>query len=324
VATGGNEELLRLDGRIAWHFPETEQGSRGDLFAQGADGSVATPAWIEAGMTYEFSLYGGLEFSKRLARILVKGVPEPLSIKNAESTPQEPAREDGVVLTAIPNPVFAGEEPGVTNITWSTGDGSEGLAALRAELVGRRVLGGAPGADDAELCAALRTEGGGGRGILLASGTSHVATILPGPRGARIPPIGRVEAVGEPRAHRTRAPHRLARRLLPAVILLPQRGQRQGPVGSVQTDVLKSLHRLRHGTPLPRSRTDRLDDPHSPMEVATRLPSGESAEKTVEYRRLLRRDFTGDLEFGSAAEVNSLLSLGTEYSDWEGRSHEAT
>ena len=126
VATGGNEELLRLDGRIAWHFPETEQGSRGDLFAQGAEGSVATPAWIEAGMTYEFSLYGGLEFSKRLARILVRGVPEPLSIKNAESTPQELAREDGVVLTAIPNPVFAGEEPGVTNITWSTGDDSEG------------------------------------------------------------------------------------------------------------------------------------------------------------------------------------------------------
>ena len=126
VATGGNEELLRLDGRIAWHFPETEQGRRGDLFAQAAEGSVATPAWIEAGMTYEFSLYGGLEFSKRLARILVRGVPEPLSIKNAESTSQECARDDGVVLAAIPNPVFAGEESGVTNITWSTGDGSEG------------------------------------------------------------------------------------------------------------------------------------------------------------------------------------------------------
>jgi hypothetical protein len=125
VATGGNEELLRLDGRIAWHFPETEQG-RGDLFAQGAEGSVATPAWIEAGMTYEFSLYGDLEFSKRLARLLVRGVPEPLSIKNAESTPQELARDDGVMLTAIPNPVFAGEESGVTNIAWSTGDGSEG------------------------------------------------------------------------------------------------------------------------------------------------------------------------------------------------------
>jgi hypothetical protein len=126
VATGGNEELLRLDGRIAWHFPETEQGSRGDLFAQGAEGSVATPAWIEAGMTYEFSLYGGLEFSKRLARMLVRGVPEALPTKNAESTPQELARADGVVLMAIPNPVFVDKEPGVTNITWSTGDGSEG------------------------------------------------------------------------------------------------------------------------------------------------------------------------------------------------------
>ena len=35
-------------------------------------------------------------------------------------------RRDGVLLTAIPNPVHASEEPGVTNITWSTGDGSEG------------------------------------------------------------------------------------------------------------------------------------------------------------------------------------------------------
>jgi hypothetical protein len=77
-------------------------------------------------MTYEFSLYGGPEFSKLLARLLVKGVADPLPLANAESTPQEPARDNGVLLTAIPNPVHAGEEPGVTNITWSTGDGSEG------------------------------------------------------------------------------------------------------------------------------------------------------------------------------------------------------
>jgi glycosyltransferase involved in cell wall biosynthesis len=148
VATGGSEELLRLDGRIAWHFPETEQGNRGDLFAQAAEGSVATPAWIEAGMTYEFSLYGGLEFSKRLARILVRGVPEPLSIKHAESTPQELARENGIVLTAIPNPVFAGEESGVTNITWSTGDGSEGQVYVSS---GGSYAGRDPGNSDEAL-----------------------------------------------------------------------------------------------------------------------------------------------------------------------------
>lgn len=126
VATGGNSELLRLDGRQAWHFPHTEEGSKGELFAQAAEGSVATPPWIEAGMTYGFSLYGGPEFSKLLARLVVKGVADPLPLANSESTPQERARDDGVLLMAIPNPVHAGDEPGVTNITWSTGDGSEG------------------------------------------------------------------------------------------------------------------------------------------------------------------------------------------------------
>jgi hypothetical protein len=126
VATGGNSELLRLDGRQAWHFPHAEQGSKGELFAQAAEGSVATPPWIEAGMTYEFSLHGGPEFSKPLARLLVKGVADPFPIASAEAAPQEPVRPDGVLLTAIPNPVHASKEPGVTNITWSTGDGSEG------------------------------------------------------------------------------------------------------------------------------------------------------------------------------------------------------
>ena len=126
VATGGSNELLRLDGRRTWHFPQNEHGNRGELFAQGAEGSMATPAWIEAGMTYEFSLYGGPKFSRQLARLLVKGVADPFPIASAEAAPQEPVRLDGVLLTAIPNPVHASEEPGVTNITWSTGDGSEG------------------------------------------------------------------------------------------------------------------------------------------------------------------------------------------------------
>ncbi len=126
VATGGSNELLRLDGRRTWHFPQSEEGSREGLFAQGAEGSMATPAWIEAGMTYEFSLYGGPKFSRQLARLLVKGVADPFPIASAEAAPQEPVRRDGVLLTAIPNPVHASEEPGVTNITWSTGDGSEG------------------------------------------------------------------------------------------------------------------------------------------------------------------------------------------------------
>ena len=125
VATSGNTELLRLDGRRAWHFPQADKDSRGDLFAQAADGSVATPPWIEPGMTYEFSLYGGPEFSKLLARLLVKGVTDSLLLATT-ALPQARGQDDGVLLTAIPNPVPGGDEPGVTNITWSTGDGSEG------------------------------------------------------------------------------------------------------------------------------------------------------------------------------------------------------
>src|SRR5207244_7695316 len=96
------------------------------LFAQGAEGSMTTPPWIDAGMTYEFSLYRSTERLNLLARVLVRGVADPSPVAGAESVPQRPAREDGVLLTAIPNPVPAGEEPGATNITWSTGNGSEG------------------------------------------------------------------------------------------------------------------------------------------------------------------------------------------------------
>jgi glycosyltransferase involved in cell wall biosynthesis len=126
VATGGNSELLRLDGRRAWHFPRAEQSSAGELFAQGAEGSVTTPPWIDAGMTYEFSLYRGTECSKLLAQLLVRGAADPFPIASDQPALEESAHEDGVLLTAIPNPVSAGEEPGVTNIAWSTGDGSEG------------------------------------------------------------------------------------------------------------------------------------------------------------------------------------------------------
>ena len=127
VATSGNSELLRLDGRQAWHFPQMEEGGgTGQLFARGAKGSVETTAWIEAGMTYVFRLYGGPNYSKLLAQVLVSGIADSPPTASTESVPEESAHEDRVLLTAIPNPVSAGEKPGVTNITWSTGDGSEG------------------------------------------------------------------------------------------------------------------------------------------------------------------------------------------------------
>src|SRR5438552_16463125 len=122
VATSGNSELLRLDGRQAWHFPQMEKGGgAGQLFAQGAKGSTETPAWIEAGMIYVFSLYGGPDYSKLLARLLVKGVADPFTIADVESVLHGPTREGRVLLTAIPNPVPSGEELGVTNGRWSNG-----------------------------------------------------------------------------------------------------------------------------------------------------------------------------------------------------------
>jgi glycosyltransferase involved in cell wall biosynthesis len=126
VASSGKSELLRLDGRRAWHFPQIETPGAGDLFAEAAEGSLPTDPWIEPGMTYTFSLRGGPEFSKVLARVLVRGVANLASAASAEPIRQEPPRGDGVLLTANPNPVPAGEKPGATTLTWKTGDGSVG------------------------------------------------------------------------------------------------------------------------------------------------------------------------------------------------------
>jgi hypothetical protein len=76
------------------------------LFAEGTQGSVEAP-WIEADKTYEFRLRKGT-LGRRLATVTVTRTVEAF-------------------LTATPNPVPAGEGPGKTTISWSTGDGSNGL-----------------------------------------------------------------------------------------------------------------------------------------------------------------------------------------------------
>ena len=58
VVTGGKNELLKLGGRRAWHFPQADADEPGRLFQQAAEGSAALP-WIEAGMRYQFRLFGG-------------------------------------------------------------------------------------------------------------------------------------------------------------------------------------------------------------------------------------------------------------------------
>src|SRR5881392_1115395 len=120
VATGGKRELLRLGGHRAWHFPQESADERGRLFGQGAEGS-ADVRWIEAGIRYEFRLFGGPKYSNKLAAISVIGLADA-----TPSVPVEPPRSGQAYLIAIPNPVPAPNRFGRTAITWNTGDGSQG------------------------------------------------------------------------------------------------------------------------------------------------------------------------------------------------------
>ena len=136
IASGDHTELLRLDNRQALPFPPPSF-TGGDLFAQGATGRLKTPAWIEPGMTYQFSLYRGTDRSDLLARLLVRGVPDQAA--TAQVAPAQPVHSNGVVLSAHPNPVLISEQPGTTTVTWSTGDGSDGTIYVSrlGEHVGR-------------------------------------------------------------------------------------------------------------------------------------------------------------------------------------------
>jgi glycosyltransferase involved in cell wall biosynthesis len=119
VATNGKSELLKLGDRRGWHFPQTGTDERGRLFQQGPKGSADVP-WIEAGMRYEFRLFGGPKYSKELAAISVIGRADATS-----GVPVEPPRSGQAYLMAVPNPVPAPNRFGQTTITWNTGDGSE-------------------------------------------------------------------------------------------------------------------------------------------------------------------------------------------------------
>ena len=124
VATNGKSELLRLGDRRAWHFPQTGADERGRLFRQGPKGSADVP-WIQAGMRYEFRLFGGPNYVKQLAAISVIGGADA-----TPSVPVEPPTSGQAYLTAAPNPVPAPNRFGRTTITWNTGDGSEGRIYL--------------------------------------------------------------------------------------------------------------------------------------------------------------------------------------------------
>src|SRR5206468_7308345 len=124
VATGGKSELLKLGGRRAWHFPQANTDEPGRLFQQAAEGSADVP-WIEAGMRYEFRLFGGPEYSKQLATISVAG-----AVDAAPDTDKRPSPPRQPYVMARPNPVPAPNRFGRTTISWNTGDGSVGRIYL--------------------------------------------------------------------------------------------------------------------------------------------------------------------------------------------------
>jgi glycosyltransferase involved in cell wall biosynthesis len=119
VMSRGQKELLRLHGRRAWHFPQSNDDSFGRLFQQGSDGT-AKATWIEAGLVYEFRLCSAGNGEKLLAELLVTGISgeiQPLAVNKPETGPY---------LIANPNPVHVTLGLGTTTIAWSTSDGSNG------------------------------------------------------------------------------------------------------------------------------------------------------------------------------------------------------
>jgi hypothetical protein len=93
------------------------------LFQQGVRGAVDV-AWIEAGMRYEFCLFGGSN-GRQIAALSVVGIP---SATSADEIPVH--RLSTAHLSASPNPVPAPNRFGRTTISWNTGDGSEGRIYL--------------------------------------------------------------------------------------------------------------------------------------------------------------------------------------------------
>jgi len=154
VVSKGDEDLLELNGRRGWHFPQLEGGGPERLFGEGAEGSVEVP-WIETGKSYEFRLYASTEHKTRLAAVTV--------IRDNEDAPPAnpiPASGSGEpFIAAEPNPVPEGPGLGSTTLTWSTGDGSGGQVYLSiyGEYAGHYPAGSEEAIAQLE---ALRAKGG--------------------------------------------------------------------------------------------------------------------------------------------------------------------
>jgi hypothetical protein len=102
---------------------------------------------------YEFRLYGGAAQNKLLASVTVTqnaiGFYPPLLGED---------RKNGAFIEASPNPVPTGTKSGKTTITWSTGDGSQGLVHVAVKNLQMHYP--ADGGEAIKQLKALRAKGG--------------------------------------------------------------------------------------------------------------------------------------------------------------------
>jgi len=153
VMSKAYDDLPSLAGHQVWAFPDRSGRQAQRHFASGSAGSAEAP-WIGAGGVYEFRLYGGATQNQLLASVTVTqnatGFYPPL--------PGAEARKNGAFIEASPNPVPTGTKSGKTTITWSTGDGSQGL--IRVAVKNLQMHYPADGGEAIKQLKALRAKGG--------------------------------------------------------------------------------------------------------------------------------------------------------------------
>jgi len=153
VMSKAYDDLPSLEGHQVWAFPDRSGRQTQRHFASGSAGSAEAP-WIGAGSVYEFRLSGGAAQNKLLASVTVTqnatGFYPPL--------PGAEARKYGAFIEASPNPVPTGTKSGKTTITWSTGDGSQGL--IHVAIKSLQMHYPADGGEAIKQLKALRVKGG--------------------------------------------------------------------------------------------------------------------------------------------------------------------
>jgi GT2 family glycosyltransferase len=104
-------------------YLSVDQGPEKFFFRSKAD--VREVPWIQEGKSYEFRLYPAAGRGEPLATVTV-------------------TRDSEAFLTAEPNPILMGEQPGNTTLSWSTGDGSPGEVRLSVDGRPERLFATAP------------------------------------------------------------------------------------------------------------------------------------------------------------------------------------